>query len=226
MLDPRASPAPGATPTSLAEPGRSPKPTKSAPNLLWRFSSSAVAPEAVEEERSSRGNTLQQKVAAVKQTAVHFTQPSKSGDGGVSYGEDELETLDVAESCCPPIAADSPLAVSNCHMLQFLAQQGGQCARNDSTLGLVRQPSAKSSSTEAGPGALSRALKSQLSSRFADIVAKANERHKEGAESPLQTPTPTVSVPHHKGSSSIEIPDCFCSRLKHNIVRSLVVPCC
>ena len=55
---------------------------------------------------------------------------------GVSYDDAELETLDVTESYCQPVAAESELAVSNCHMLKFLAQVGRQHARRDS--GLVR----------------------------------------------------------------------------------------
>ncbi|KAL3135159.1 hypothetical protein ABBQ38_006252 [Trebouxia sp. C0009 RCD-2024] len=56
-----------------------------------------------------------------------------------SYNDEELETLDVTESCCQPCAEGSPLAVSNCHMLKFLAQLGHQKARRNS--GLVRQGS-------------------------------------------------------------------------------------
>lgn len=42
----------------------------------------------------------------------------------VSYDDSELEQLDVVDSCCAPYASASPLAVSNCHMLKFLAASG------------------------------------------------------------------------------------------------------
>lgn len=45
---------------------------------------------------------------------------------GVSYNDEELETLPASDSCCQPAAAESQLAVSNCHMLKFLAQLGPQ----------------------------------------------------------------------------------------------------
>lgn len=61
--------------------------------------------------------------------------PRKSMDG-LSYDDTELETLDVTESYCQPFAAEGETAVSNCHMLKFLAQVGRQHARRDS--GLVR----------------------------------------------------------------------------------------
>ena len=49
--------------------------------------------------------------------------PRRSTEG-VSYEDPELEQLDILGSCCAPYAADSPLAVSNCHMLKFLAASG------------------------------------------------------------------------------------------------------
>ena len=57
--------------------------------------------------------------------------PRKSADG-LSYAEEELETLEAAESCCQAWAAGSPLAVSNCHMLHFLTTLGPQHTRSDS----------------------------------------------------------------------------------------------
>lgn len=42
----------------------------------------------------------------------------------ISYDDSELEQLEVLDSCCAPHASASPLAVSNCHMLKFLAASG------------------------------------------------------------------------------------------------------
>jgi len=50
---------------------------------------------------------------------------------GVSYDNSELEQLDMLDSCCAPYAADSPLAVSNCHMLKFLAASGTMQGRKE-----------------------------------------------------------------------------------------------
>lgn len=48
------------------------------------------------------------------------SSPSRSIDG-VAYTDDEMQQLGVTDSCCAPFAAGDPLAVSNCHMLKFLA---------------------------------------------------------------------------------------------------------
>jgi len=104
--------------------------------------------------------------------------PRKSVDG-VDYDDDELETLEASESCCQPFAADSPLAVSNCHMLQFLADLDPQHARRDA--GLVKQTSMGSGNSGATQGSAQSPPKA--SSRFADVVARAVGDQKAGGES-------------------------------------------
>ena len=104
--------------------------------------------------------------------------PRKSVDG-VDYDDDELETPEASESCCQPFAADSPLAVSNCHMLQFLADLDPQHARRDA--GLVKQTSMGSGNSGATQGSAQSPPKA--SSRFADVVARAVGDQKAGGES-------------------------------------------
>ena len=48
----------------------------------------------------------------------------RSTDGQVSYDDSELMQLEILDSCCPPHAAASSLAVNNCHMLKFMATSG------------------------------------------------------------------------------------------------------
>jgi len=48
----------------------------------------------------------------------------RSIDGQVSYDDSELMQLEILDSCCPPHAAASSLAVNNCHMLKFMAASG------------------------------------------------------------------------------------------------------
>ena len=59
--------------------------------------------------------------------------PRRSTEG-VSYDDAELEQLDMLDSCCGPCAAESPLAVSNCHMLKFLAPFGPVQGRKEESL--------------------------------------------------------------------------------------------
>lgn len=56
-------------------------------------------------------------------SAAAALSPSRSIDG-VSYTAAEMQQLVVTDSCCAPFAAADPLAVSNCHMLKFLAASG------------------------------------------------------------------------------------------------------
>ena len=69
-------------------------------------------------------------------TSAHLggKQPPRKSMDGAGYADDELETLEASESCCQAWAAGSPLAVSNCHMLRFLAALGPQHARTDCSL--------------------------------------------------------------------------------------------
>ena len=60
--------------------------------------------------------------------------PRRSTEG-VSYDDAELDELETAEATCQPVAANSPLANSNCHMLKFLGQCGRQRGRKESLLG-------------------------------------------------------------------------------------------
>ena len=48
----------------------------------------------------------------------------RSTDGQISYEDSELMQLEMVDSCCPPHAAASSLAVNNCHMLKFMAASG------------------------------------------------------------------------------------------------------
>lgn len=77
----------------------------------------------------------------------HKLSARKSADG-FGYTDSEVETLEVPDSSCQPFAADSPLAVSNCHMLKFLAGLGHQNPRKD--YGLTRLGSDTISRTNTG----------------------------------------------------------------------------
>ena len=55
--------------------------------------------------------------------SVAAVSPGRSTDG-VSYTDRVMQQLMVTDSCCAPFAAGDPLAVSNCHMLKFLAASG------------------------------------------------------------------------------------------------------
>ena len=227
-LQPAAVNAPRAN-SPKTFPDRSPKPMKSAPNLLSRLSSAfnAVAPEDTEANGGSTSLQQQESTEAIaacipgsspsisKQSNVHLaaedkppkrgsqTPPRKSLTGeDVTYSEDEMATMETSESCCQPAAADSPLAVSNCHMLHFLAQQGRQTARTDSTLGLLKQSSMKLG------GSASR-VQPQLSRRFADIVAQVHDRQKEQPDRLVDFRLPAVSLPVQKGRCT---PDAMCAQ--------------
>lgn len=56
-------------------------------------------------------------------SALAAPSPGRSING-VSYTDAEMQQLGVMDSCCAPFAAGDPLAVSNCHMLKFLAASG------------------------------------------------------------------------------------------------------
>lgn len=58
-----------------------------------------------------------------RMSSIASFSPRRSVDG-VSYDDSELEQHPMTDSCCAPFAATSPLAVSNCHMLKFLAASG------------------------------------------------------------------------------------------------------
>ena len=87
---------------------------------------------------------------------------------GVSYDDTEVEQLDVMESCCAPHAAEHPLAVSNCHMLKFLAAFGTLQGRKEDGVAPRRRRSRKfprASSLSAGnssesPASLTAGLRS------------------------------------------------------------------
>ena len=156
----------------------------------------AIAPDtaaapAISGSLQQQGNASDQKIGTrPKQGSVQFVsglQSAKSSipgskgapqklldsSAGVTYEEEELETLKISESCCPPAAADSPLAVSNCHMLHFLAQLGHQHARTDATL--LKQSSVLSDKADTTAGGLSKAAAPRPGNKFAQIVAQASE---------------------------------------------------
>lgn len=60
--------------------------------------------------------------------------PRRSTEG-VSYDDAELDELETAEATCQPVAANSVLANSHCHMLKFLGQCGRQRGRKEFLLG-------------------------------------------------------------------------------------------
>ena len=126
--------------------------------------------------------------------------PKKFSDVA-SYNDEELGTLYVTESCCQPCAADSPLAVSNCHMLKFLAQLGHRKARRDS--GLVRQ----GSSTD--PAKADMQLGSggpKPGNRFAALVAQVRDLQKAGGGSSaaLQDEAASVTDARWKGNGHLQ----------------------
>ena len=200
--------------------------SKTAPNLLQRLSN-AVAPDPAVPRETNDGNTLQHQESAVVETlkapallntlklskleSMQFSHPSSiPAKGGrttpplkpmdCSYSEEELQTWELSESSCQPAAADSPLAVSSCHMLQFLAQLGPQHARSDSTL---LKPSSVTDNGAAAPLEVpSTAVAPHSSRNFASIVAQANERQKAEDRGRAAEPrTPAVSILHQKGRS-------------------------
>ena len=63
--------------------------------------------------------------------------PGRSADG-VSYTDAEMQQLAVTDSCCAPFAAQDPLAVSNCHMLKFLAASGAIQGRQEEVVAPLR----------------------------------------------------------------------------------------
>lgn len=137
------------------------------------------------------------------------TPPCKSADGGVSYGEDELELLEISESCCQPVAADSPLAVINCHMLQFLAQQGRQHARTDCTL--LKQSSGK------GRGLDERQAKPSITqpiTKLADTSGEVSQRQEKQAGDFGDSRAAAASLPQLKGKACaymMQAPSCMSS---------------
>lgn len=131
---------------------------RSAPNLMLRFGSNSIdsglpdlqrqsgnipgAADDVIAAKSRRSGSLLQPpnkeslgwAKSVKHLASGMAQSDRSssqaGIDGMLYSDEEVESLQgVTESCCQPFAADSPLAIRSCHMLQFLAQLGRQHAR-------------------------------------------------------------------------------------------------
>ena len=71
--------------------------------------------------------------------AVAAVSPGRSIDG-VSYTDSEVQQLRVTDSCCAPFAAGDPLAVSNCHMLRFLAASGLIQGRQEAVVAPQRLP--------------------------------------------------------------------------------------
>ena len=188
--------------------------------------SNAVAPDPAVIKETNNNHTLQhQESAAVELSApavlnplklsklesMQFPHPSSTpAKGGrttpplkpmeCSYSEEELQTWELSESSCQPAAADSPLAVSSCHMLQFLAQLGPQHARSDSTL--LKQSSVTNNGAAAPLGGSPTAVAPHPSRKFASIVAQANERQKEEERGRAAEPrTPAVALPQQKGRS-------------------------
>ena len=107
--------------------------------------------------------------------------PSSKATEVVSYSEEELETLEAADSCCQAWAADSPLAVSNCHMLRFLAALGPQHARTDSgstpqLLSRVSTSASMGADSYRGPKARNRVadIGSSLRKQYLDQVGTAS----------------------------------------------------
>ena len=89
---------------------------------------------------------------------------------GTCYDDSEMEQLAVTDSCCAPFAAGSPLAVSNCHTLRFLAASGTLQGQQEDFVGPRRHAQkprhSKSSSPNKGlPTNQDEELSSSLSMR-------------------------------------------------------------
>ncbi|DBA68431.1 TPA: hypothetical protein ACH3X2_013731 [Trebouxia sp. C0005] len=68
--------------------------------------------------------TFKERRPIIRMPSVSAVAKGRSIDGQVSYDDSELMQLEFLDACCPPHAAASSLAVSNCHMLKFMAASG------------------------------------------------------------------------------------------------------
>jgi len=102
----------GWTPLSPGVDVRSRRPAFSNPGAHEKCNTVSFAPEFKERRPITR------------MPSVSAFAKRRSTDGQVSYDDSELMELEMVDSCCPPHAAASSLAVNNCHMLKFLAASG------------------------------------------------------------------------------------------------------
>ncbi len=102
----------GWTPLSPGVDVRSSRPAFSNPGAHEKCNTVTFAPE------------FKQRRPVTRMPSVSAFAKRRSTDGQISYDDSELMQLEMVDSCCPPQAAASSLAVSNCHMLKFMAASG------------------------------------------------------------------------------------------------------
>ncbi len=108
----RVAELPGWSPQSPGADVRSSRPAVGNPGAHEKCNTVTFAPE------------FRQRRPVTRMPSVSAFAKRRSIDGQVSYDDSELMQLEMMDSCCPPQAAASSLAVSNCHMLKFMAASG------------------------------------------------------------------------------------------------------
>lgn len=95
--------------------------------------SRSVPLNAIRRMNPGFGNATPSKVTFEGVASIE-SSPRTSLDGNIRRDSLDLAqpSDQVIESCCPPCAAKSPLAVSNCHMLKFLHSSGRMIGRKES----------------------------------------------------------------------------------------------
>lgn len=109
----------GWTPLSPGVDVRSSRPAFSNPGAREKCNTVSFAPEFKERRPINR------------MPSVSAFAKRRSTDGQVGYDDSELMQLEMTDSCCPPHAAASSLAVNNCHMLKFMAASGTMQGRRE-----------------------------------------------------------------------------------------------
>lgn len=146
-------------------------------------------------------------------SSIASFSPRRSIDG-VSYDDSEMEQLPVTESCCAPFAAGSPLAVSNCHMLKFLAAAGTLHGRQEDAVapkprahGLVQR---KTLSADDSPRS-SQELPSCLSIRSDSSGTSNGGSRRNSLKLSAETKglNPTSSGQKSRGMKVFALPHCF-----------------
>ena len=123
--------------------------------------SRSVPLNAIRRMNPSFANAATSRVSFEKLGPTDST-PRTSFDGNSRLGSLELArpTDQTLESCCPPHAAQSPLTVSNCHMLKFLHTSGPMLGRKES--GVLRGRKYMSLASTLSPDSSEHLIKKSL----------------------------------------------------------------
>lgn len=161
-----------------------------------KFSKQAVsfAPSGGAIRREGRGS------------AVTGLSPGRSTDG-VSYHDSEMQQLVVTDSCCAPFAAGDPLAVSNCHMLKFLAASGTLQGRPEDAIAPQRMPHQLGKSTSLSvkrSPCISQDLPRNLSSRSASSSTANGGLRLSGLKLSADIPPTGFVSQRSKGTNLVE----------------------